>query len=168
MSQREETIKVANSHLTIQNASAGDLPQIRSLLDSVGLPDEGVAEQLGYFLVAKDQNGRLIGTVGLESYGVVGLLRSLAVSPDHQGCGLGQTLVTESLKRAAARGIHEIVLLTLTAPDFFGKHFSFVPANRSAYTEALSSCVEMQMSCCSNAVFMKRDLRTTTQKNGEL
>lgn len=168
MTQREETNKVATSHLTIQPASTEDLPQIRSLLGSVGLPDEGVAEHLEDFLVAKDESGRLIGTVGLESHGVVGLLRSLAVSPDHQGCGLGQILVTESLKRAATRGIHEIVLLTLTAPDFFGKYFGFVPANRIAYTEALSNSVEMQMSCCSNAVFMKRDLRTTTQKNCEL
>ncbi len=44
------------------------------------------------FFGCRDQ-GKLVGAVGLELYGDIGLLRSLAVDPRFRGKGLGQALV---------------------------------------------------------------------------
>jgi len=84
-----------------------------ALLTVVGLPPEGVAEHLQGFVVARDANGRLVGSAGIERYGVFGLLRSVAVGPDLQRSGLGSRLVAEVLDIAANVGVGEVVLLTL-------------------------------------------------------
>ena len=66
--------------VNISPAIESDLRDILTLLTSVDLPHEGVKDFLGGFLVAKDKEGRLVGTIGLERHGTVGLLRS-------RGCG---------------------------------------------------------------------------------
>ncbi|MFQ5584750.1 MAG: GNAT family N-acetyltransferase, partial [Calditrichia bacterium] len=52
------------------------------------MPEEGVRENLQNFFVLMN-NGKLIGTVGLEIYGDKALLRSLAVASNYQGKGYG-------------------------------------------------------------------------------
>jgi hypothetical protein len=42
------------------------LGEILSLLDTVDLPPDGVAEYLDGFLVARDDTGRLVGCAGMD------------------------------------------------------------------------------------------------------
>ena len=142
----------------ISPAAPADLAELLALLAAVKLPTEGVAEQLGGFLVARDAMGRLLGCVGLERYGDVGLLRSVAVSPQMQRLGIGSRLTAAALEYAAANSVKEVVLLTTTARDFFASRFGFVEAERTDYESRLAQSPEWNLPRCSSAAFMRLDL----------
>lgn len=149
---------VTEQTLTIERAAAADLPGLLSLLDSVNLPREGVAEHLSNFLVAREAAGRIAGCVGMEQHGAVALLRSAAVAPELQGTGLGSCLTAALLKLARAEGVAEVVLLTTTARKFFADKFGFREAARSDYDARLAGSPEWNLPRCSSAVFMRLEL----------
>ncbi|HZI20191.1 MAG TPA: GNAT family N-acetyltransferase [Pyrinomonadaceae bacterium] len=142
----------------IREAAAEDLGDVLALLDSAGLPREGVAEHLAGFLVARDAAGRLVGCVGLERHGALGLLRSAAVAPGLQGSGLGTRLVSELLERAGGAGVREVLLLTTTARDFFVRRFGFAEARREEYDLRLARSPEWNLPRCSTAVLLRLEL----------
>jgi len=131
-------------------AQIADLDDVLVLLGKVGLPIEGVRENFGSFLVARD-GGQLIGCVGLERYGQVALLRSLAVAPDRQQGGVGRQLTARLLEDARSEGVREVVLLTTTAADFFGRHFGFTPIARAQFDETFATSPEWHLPRCSSA-----------------
>jgi len=136
---------------TIVQAQAEDLERVLALLERVGLPREGVAEHISQFLVARD-GAQLAGCVGMERYGPVALLRSLAVVPERQRGGLGRQLTARLLEDARSTGVREVVLLTTTASDFFARHFGFAPAARAQFDEAFAASPEWHLPRCSSAV----------------
>jgi N-acetylglutamate synthase-like GNAT family acetyltransferase len=138
----------------ISQATREDLPELLALLAAVELPGEGVEEHLAGFLVARDGGGRLVGSIGLERHGSVGLLRSAAVAPDAQGSGLGLRLTSALLEWARAVGVEEVVLLTTAAEKFFGRKFGFEVSGRDAYEGALARSPEWNLPRCSSAVLM--------------
>lgn len=142
----------------IYSASRADLHELLALLVAVDLPHEGVEEYLDGFIVARDAEGRLVGGIGLERHGGVGLLRSAAVAPDARGTGLGLRLTSELLAAARAEGVEEVVLLTTTAKDFFARKFSFEVRGRDAYEASLARSPEWNLPHCSSAVLMRLDL----------
>jgi len=135
---------------TIEQAQASELEDVLALLNEAALPSEGVKEHIGQFLVARD-GGRLVGCVGLERYGDVTLLRSLAVAPDRQGRGWGRQLTARLLEEARASGVREVVLLTTTAADFFARHFGFTSAERKQFDETFAASAEWHLPRCSSA-----------------
>ncbi len=143
--------------LTVSPAANADLPAIIALLASNELPTADVQpDSHPEFLITR-RDGRVIGVVGLERYGDVGLLRSLAVSPDHRGLGLGVAL-TRALEDSAARsGIASLVLLTETARDFFLRR-GYQVISRDDAPEAVQASSEFRSLCPDSAVCMKREL----------
>lgn len=138
-------------------AVSADLPAILSLLQSSGLPVADVHEDSHpEFLVNRD-NGRVVGVVGLERFGSVGLLRSLAVSPELRGHGLGLVLTSALEERAASTGITTLVLLTETAREFFQRHGYQVIA-RTAAPAPVQASSEFRTLCPDSAVCMTKDL----------
>jgi N-acetylglutamate synthase-like GNAT family acetyltransferase len=148
--------------VSINPAAPNDLGDILGLLTAVGLPHEGVAEHLSGFLVARDGEGQLAGTIGLERHGSVGLLRSAAVAPGLQRSGLGSCLTSALLRRAEGDGIEKVVLLTTTARDFFARRFGFSEATRAQFDAQLSGSPEWRLPRCSSAVCMALDLKGET------
>lgn len=145
--------------VSVRQAMPADLEEVLALLAYVNLPLEGVADHLGKFLLARDAAGRLVGCVGLERHGRLGLLRSAAVAPELRGSGLGSAMTKELLKRAAAEGIEEVALLTTTAREFFAGRFGFEEASRASYAERLADSPEWNLPRCSSAVFMRLNLK---------
>jgi amino-acid N-acetyltransferase len=143
---------------TIVQARAEDLDGVLALLERVGLPREGVAEHFSQFLVARD-DAQLVGCVGLECYGAVALLRSLAVAPERQRGGLGRQLTKRLLEDARSSGVREVVLLTTTAADFFTHHFSFAPTARAQFDEIFAASPEWHLPRCSSAVCLHLRLK---------
>src|SRR3970282_11587 len=86
----------------LRAAVAPDLPQIVEMLHGAGLIVAGVEDHLGAFLVAADGE-RVIGSAGLEVYGDVALLRSVAVDEGVRGQGLRRRLVTAALADSPQR-----------------------------------------------------------------
>jgi N-acetylglutamate synthase-like GNAT family acetyltransferase len=143
----------------ITRAEDSALVEILSLLDTVDLPPDGVAEYLDGFLVARDDTGRLVGCAGMERHGKLGLLRSVSVTPELQRSGLGIRLTEAILQLASRQGVSEALLLTTTARDFFEKKFGFAVAVREDYDERLAQSPEWRLPRCSSAVLMRVDIQ---------
>ena len=135
-----------------------DEADILNLLSQTNLPHDGVSKHLGSFLIARDSSGAVIGCAGLELHGKIGLLRSVAVSPDLQKSGLGSRLVETVISEAKRNGLEEIILLTTTARDFFARRFDFIETARENYNESLQNSPEWTLPRCSSAVVMKLKL----------
>lgn len=147
-------------NVTISDASSDDLRDVLALLSLVQLPHDGVAENISAFLVARDESSRLVATIGLERHGDTALLRSAAVAPEYQGCGIGSRLTESLLQRATDNGVERIVLLTSTAREFFAKRFGFCETSRADFDQDLAGSPEWTLPRCSSAVCMSLDLRT--------
>ena len=145
-------------NITIIDASPDDLRDILELLSQVQLPHDGVAENVSGFLVARDESSRLIATIGLERHGNTALLRSAAVAPEYQGCGIGSRLTENLLELAKNDGVERVVLLTSTASEFFARRFGFCEASRTVFDEELAGSSEWNLPRCSSAVCMSLDL----------
>jgi amino-acid N-acetyltransferase len=151
---------MTRDELNISGASPSDLDDVLALLAAVNLPHDGVREHLASFVVARDEEGRLVGCAGLERHGDVGLLRSVAVSPESRQSGVGSRLTAAAVEHATASGVREVVLLTTTARDFFARRFGFAEAERGDYESRLSRSPEWRLPRCSSAAFMRLDLTT--------
>jgi amino-acid N-acetyltransferase len=146
-------------NIIITDASSEDLRDILDLLSQVQLPHNGVAETVGAFLVARDESSRLIATIGLERHGSIALLRSAAVAPEYQGCGIGSRLTKDLLERATNNGVERVVLLTSTAREFFAQRFGFCETSRAVFDKELAATSEWNLPRCSSAVCMSLALR---------
>jgi N-acetylglutamate synthase-like GNAT family acetyltransferase len=148
--------------VTIERATPECLREVLEILSQVDLPHDGVEEHLSGFLVAQGEGGGIVGCVGLERHGELGLLRSAAVLPRYQGQWVGGKLIRELLKRAAGEGVTEVALLTTTAKDYFESKFGFKEAGRARYEKRLRNSPEWNLPCCSSAVFMTLKLKPDT------
>jgi N-acetylglutamate synthase-like GNAT family acetyltransferase len=138
-------------------ASAADLPAIRKLLTDARLPVADLADSTPIrFWLVRD-HGRLVGTIALERFGSAAMLRSLAVSPDHQGTGLGRALLRHAERCALAEGIGVLCLLTTTAADLFDRHgYERIP--RSNAPAEVQHSEEFRSLCPDSAVCMLKRL----------
>ena len=132
-------------------------PAVRALLAAAGLPVADLtAAHLADFWGCGD-GANPIGVVGLEVYGTVALLRSLAVAPDGQGRGLGSALLAHAERVARQRGIAALYLLTTTAEAFFVQR-GYVRIPREAAPPVLHRTAEFAALCPVSAVCMTRTL----------
>jgi amino-acid N-acetyltransferase len=141
---------------TIRSAEARDHALICALLESVGLPVEGVADHLHDFIVLVEA-GEVIGTGGLEVYGQEALLRSLAVSGAQQGRGHGQRLYTTLIDNARVQDVSVVYLLTETAEDFFAA-LGFERIVREEAGDAVKASAEFRYICPESAACMRLSL----------
>lgn len=131
-----------------------DLPAIRELLDSSGLPLDGLMEVPTRWVVARDQH-RLVGAGALETHGPDALLRSLVVAPGVRALGIGSGIVAELERHASAGGVAGIYLLTDSAEGFFARR-GYRRIGREEAPEAVRSSVEWAVACGESAVPMTR------------
>ncbi|HTP28085.1 MAG TPA: arsenic resistance N-acetyltransferase ArsN2 [Anaeromyxobacteraceae bacterium] len=142
--------------MRIETGTTAHLAFIRSLLDSLKLPSQDVGAPNQSFLIARDAHD-LVGCVGLEEYGSVALLRSLAVALPWQGRGVGRALHDAALGVARGRGIREVFLLTTSAKAFFA-HAGYGMAGRDTVPAPIQSSPEFRALCPASAVCMSRRL----------
>ncbi len=133
-----------------------DFPEVIQLLTSNKLPVAGVHENLAGFIVAEKKD-RVIGSAALERYANFGLLRSVAVSEELKGQGLGNHLVNEVLQRARVDGVKEVFLLTTSAENYFPR-FGFDPISRNDLPDALNQSAELRGACPDSAIVMRLKL----------
>ena len=139
----------------ISVASAADLPDVLVLLRRCELLENGVAEAIANFFVARSST--LLGCAGLEIYGSSGLLRSVAVDSAARGNGLGSELVESVVTAARGRGLSELFLLTTTAPRFF-EQLGYRAVQRSTVPLGIAESWEFRVGCPQSAVAMRLEL----------
>jgi amino-acid N-acetyltransferase len=142
--------------MTIRPAQALDLPGILQMLRDANLPSQGVSEHLDTFLVAQSDT-EIVGTIGLELYGDIGLLRSAAVRESHRSSGVGTLLYERLRELAASQGVRSLVLLTTTAEKYFARK-GFAAIDPQTLAGSILTSSEFTGACPSTAVCMEQKL----------
>jgi amino-acid N-acetyltransferase len=141
----------------IQRTNPSELSSILSLLIDLDLPFEGVKDHISNFLTLRsnddDAGFEPWGCVGLEIYGKSGLLRSMAIVPEHQGKGLGTVLTEAIIEDAREKGISTLFLLTETAEDFF-RRFGFRVIERELVPKDVKTSIEFTKLCLTAPAMM--------------
>lgn len=139
-------------------AVATDLSSIAALLSDCDLPAQDLTvEVLSGFELAFAADGRLVGQIGLEVFGDIGLLRSLAAAPDSRAQGLGEQLVTRREAEARRAGLSAVYLLTATAADYFRRRaYDDVP--RETVPTAIAAHAQFRSLCPSSARCLRKAL----------
>jgi amino-acid N-acetyltransferase len=126
-----------------------------ALLQAQGLPVSDITGKHleHFFFVGCD--GSPTGLIGLELYGANALLRSLVVTENARGKGLGSTLVHHAEQYAATKGVRSIYLLTTTAASFF-KRLGYDRIERSTAPSSIGRTREFAGLCPANSTFMSK------------
>ena len=145
----------------VLKAVPADFDQVRQLLHSENLPVEDISPDLPNFFVIRD-NQTVVGVIALEVYGRDGLLRSMAVHPQHRSKSLGDALL-KSLIDHAREVVTTLYLITTTAEKYFLKRgFESVP--RENISSLIQSSKEFTTLCPTTATVMKKDLQEQPAK----
>ena len=140
----------------IETAQPDEKEIVVALLEQGDLLIEDLPEGLPDFVLAKDEETP-VGVAGLESFGTVGLLRSVAVDPAHQGKQIAAQLVRRLLETAQASNLQDVYLITNTADGYFERQ-GFQPVNRQEVPAAIQQTQQFSNLCPSSAIVMKRAL----------
>jgi len=151
----------------IRKATIQDVKAIRDLINSYADKGEMLPRAMGelYDCIRDfhvyDKNGVVLGVVALH-VGWDGLaeVRSVAVSQDITGRGVGRRLVAACLKEAKALRIKKVFVLTYV-PEFFVK-LGFEKSIRSKlpqkiWTECQNKCVKYPDKCNETALTLSLD-----------
>jgi amino-acid N-acetyltransferase len=79
--------------------------EIKQLLSACELPTADFSPSNSLLLFGCRSDANLAGVIGLEVYGPIALLRSLAVAPKLRNHGLGKSLVRFAEAHAASLGV---------------------------------------------------------------
>jgi N-acetylglutamate synthase-like GNAT family acetyltransferase len=104
-----------------------------------------------------EKNDVFQGVIGLESFGQIALLRSLVVSSDARGAGIGPALVTALEVACLANGVEELWLLTIDTDRFF-EMLAYVTRDRADAPDVIQSTEEFRGLCPGDAVLMSKKL----------
>ncbi|BCB05942.1 GNAT family N-acetyltransferase [Bacillus sp. KH172YL63] len=142
----------------IRQANHEDIHEVVAFLLKAGLSTEGVKDGIDCFLVVEDEEDRLIGTLGIEVQGKIGLLRSLVVTSSFESEELF-ALFQEILKLAKEKELQRLYLISnrkasLTFFDLLG-----FQQEKEATVDELKPFVHAQkLSTVDNCITMKLDL----------
>lgn len=141
-------------HLTNLVAQSQYYAHATALLTSYGLLTSDLASDSVKLWAAED-NGILVGVIGIEHAGDIGLLRSLAVSKSYQGSGIAKQLCDLVFDYAKTGEVAQIYLLTETAAGFF-ERMGFREVARETVPDSLRATAQFSALCPESATVMVR------------
>lgn len=142
--------------ISLRPSTSADDPRLRTFLEAAGLPADDVETGRQEYLLAEEDGG-LVGTIGLEVVGQDALVRSLAVAAERRGRGLAARLDDAVLARARSRGVRTLYLLTTTAEVYAARRgYERIP--RSEVPPAVLALPQFEALCPATAVCMRRRL----------
>ena len=143
--------------MELRDAERSDFATVRKLLETCDLYSEDLTGSAGHRFVLAWKVNTLIGTVGLEIFEEVALLRSLAVEPNYRQRGIASELVRKIESVAVKNNVRTLYLLTLTAENFFAK-LGYGRTDRELAPAALQGTTEFRSVCPASAVCMTKRL----------
>lgn len=146
------------ANLRLRTATEADASAIRDLLERSGLPTGDLRTATPEFVIAINA-GQIVGIGALEHFSGEALLRSVAVEPQWRSSGVGRLLIGELERRARAAGVSELILLTLTAADFF-RRLGYDTKDRARVPAAVLDSAEFRSLCPASAICMAKRLPT--------
>lgn len=143
--------------MNIRPATTADFETITGWLAAAALPVADLSiDDMGNFLLA-EADGTPVGTIGLEPFDGIGLLRSLVVVPHSQGSGAGRLLVAALEAEVARRGMRELWLLTTDADAYFTT-LGYASVSRDDTPGTIRQTTEFSKLCPANAIVMRKVL----------
>ena len=133
-----------------------DLTPVAKILESNDLPHEDLSLDKMHIILAKENNS-ILGSIGIETLGRHGLLRSFVVVPDKRNSGVGQSLFDHLITYAESNGLEDLHLLTDTAEDYFAAR-GFKKRERSEAPEEVQRTTEFTSLCPSTSVYLRKVL----------
>ncbi|WP_436906735.1 arsenic resistance N-acetyltransferase ArsN2 [Halosimplex marinum] len=134
----------------------GSAEYVESVLAGAGLPTDDLGRDAVDCYVARAA-GERVGVGGLERHGRDGLLRSVAVEPEHQGSGYGAAVVDGIERETSDAGVDRLFLLTTTASDFFAG-LGYESVEREDVPAALRTTEQFAELCPASATVMRKSL----------
>lgn len=134
------------------------LDEIKQLLSACELPTSDISPSRSLLFYGCRSEGKLIGVVGLEVYGPVALLRSLAIAPSHRGHGRGRSLVAFAEVQAVSFGVESLYLHTTTAEGFFSK-LGYSTVSREGAPPSIRTTTQFSSLCPASSTLMSKRLR---------
>ncbi len=156
-----------HDHLTLRTATNRDVTQITALVDSV-LAEHGLQIDLqatdadlqdieqnylaagGAFEVIEDEQGNLLGTVGLCPLDHETCeLRKMYFAPSLRGLGLGNFILTRMIEQARSLGFARLTLETssvLKAANHLYAKYGFRPVEKTHLPERADSAYSLDLS----------------------
>lgn len=132
-----------------------DLEQIVFLLKENDLPVDDIhSNSCIQFVVAKFDDF-IIGSVALERFNSIGLLRSLWVKEEFRKDGVGLSLINRVFDFARNEKLSEIYLLTTSANKYFAK-FGFNELNRKNAPIQIQETSQFRDLCPASAILMNK------------
>ena len=128
--------------MTIDEVTQNSFSKVNELLKQNSLPTEDISELTKLFAIV--DNNKVVGTVGIELYKNIGLLRSFAVNGNYRSKGLGTRLVNFIEGFAKRNGVQEMVLLTTTASEYFTKR-NYQPINRENVPDEIKKVLSLHL-----------------------
>lgn len=129
----------------------------RALLTACDLPASDLESHHFDNFLGCGTPAALQGIVGLEIFGAVALLRSLAVAEAARGAGCGRALVAAVETYAKEQGVRDLYLLTTTAEHFFAR-LGYARAERDTAPTPIQRSKEFTDLCPDSAAFMAKHL----------
>lgn len=134
-----------------------DLDSLATILRGCQLPavDSQSAENhvfFGYY----DEN-TLLACVGVELYGEVALLRSLAVSAPHRNHGIASQMVVHAENFCKSKGVTLVYLLTTNADIYFSK-LGYSEVARDQTNDAIKATSQFSAICPRSAKVMLKNI----------
>lgn len=129
-----------------------DILFIKNLLSQNDLPNQDIEDNNVKIFALKEDNN-LIGTIGIEEYGKIALLRSMVTDEKYRGQGYGKILFDEIIKYSKNKRINELYLLTCTAHKYFEK-LGFQELSRNDVPKEIKKTKQFSELCPCSAVCM--------------
>jgi len=142
--------------LQIERATAAALDEVERLLEALDLPTADVRDAAPNFVVGRVDE-EVVAVGGLETYGDVALLRSVAVAETHRGRGFGAAICDALESRARAAGVRTLYLLTTTAAGYFRAR-GYRAVERDAVPSAVREKSQFTELCPASAACMRTEL----------
>lgn len=141
----------------LRAAFLDDIDAVSALLKENELAEAGFRDRFGASYAVLENAEGVVGVAGVEVYGDLGLLRSVAVTPRLHGTGLGGRLVEDRTAWARRRGLRALYLLTEGAGGFFARH-GFREVERSRVAPEIRETQEFSRFCPESATVMALEL----------
>ena len=138
-------------------ATIADLPAVTALLERCGLPTKDLQRERLDNFVACRADDQVVGVVGIDIVGDIGLLRSLAVAPEFRGRQIAHGLWMRAHEDASRRAVRRLYLLTTTAERLFAR-WGFCRVARDLVPATVQASEEFTSLCPASAIAMTRDL----------
>jgi len=147
--------------MSINKVSLRDQQSVLMMLKDCELPVIDISpEKLNNFF-SYCIGSSIVGVIGLEKRGDVGLLRSLAVTESHRRQGIAGELLTFLEANAVGQGIKALYLLTESSSVFFVK-FGYAKIDRDLVPASIKQTEEFCALCPDDAECMKKELNHNT------